>query len=112
MPEKVSVRGVPPPPVLRAGVVVQCPRHNLLLIPGLVAGPASGLRHPHTPHHQLMGGRQAARTELSHQQQPPTVKHTRAQRAQVRGGDCGHTLLRLSVNVIVSFLLLWISRKP
>lgn len=35
---------------VEGGGVVPCPRHNLLLIPGLVAGPASGLRHPHTPH--------------------------------------------------------------
>ena len=78
------------------------------------AGGGASVWSPPPPHstHQLMGGRQAARTELSHHQQQPTVKHTRAQRAQVRGGDCGHTLLRLSVNVSASFLLLWISRKP
>ena len=35
---------------VEGGGVVPCPRHNLLLIPGLVAGPASGLRLPHTPH--------------------------------------------------------------
>ena len=80
------------------------------------AEPVCGLRHPHTTHHQLMGGRQAKRTERA---QPPAAAncqtHSSPASAGQRGrreGNCGHTLLRLSVNVIASFLLLWISRKP